>query len=306
MWDLHAPGVRGVEGRAGGLTWPANDQEKAVIGLYTNSNDRSDFTHSAFATLGAKVSSIYAAVAFVTHPDPLLVAARRGCRVRIIVGLRYPTHPRALEELMNQEGISVRYVSGHSFHPKLYLFVDEAALVGSSNLTESALLTNQEVNVVLSAEDPRYEELVELFLSYWDQVEVLNEDRLKEYRRTYNLHSKARSAIEEFNRACDGIGNSTIANVTRHKGRTKSSSELYLHDYRQTYQEFQEAFRTVRRLYEEVGRRRYDEGELPLRIEIDNFLSWIREKHAIGESYLDPPHRAPDERDAHVRSLVVQ
>lgn len=64
--------------------------------------------------------------------------------------------PAAFRELLNLEGVNV-YVhpdSGPGFHAKGYIFEQEAsttAIVGSSNLTESALLRNHEWNLRFSA-----------------------------------------------------------------------------------------------------------------------------------------------------------
>src|SRR5690606_28779967 len=65
--------------------------------------------------------------------------------------------PAAFRELLNVPGIEVYvYEDGtrRGFHAKGYLFEQAAsttAIVGSSNLTESALLTNQEWNLRFSA-----------------------------------------------------------------------------------------------------------------------------------------------------------
>ncbi len=62
--------------------------------------------------------------------------------------------------------------------------------------------------------------------------------------------------------------------------------------YHATYQQFLDSYRTVERVYISQGRRKYDENILPIRIEIDNFLSWVRESKTTGESYLNEPLRA--------------
>ena len=64
--------------------------------------------------------------------------------------------PGAFQELLNltRLGIDVRVHSAEAFHPKGYLFRHEdslTAMVGSSNLTESALVTNHEWNLKVTA-----------------------------------------------------------------------------------------------------------------------------------------------------------
>lgn len=65
--------------------------------------------------------------------------------------------PRAFDELLNLKtalGIDVRIHQAGAFHPKGYIFNDEhtvTALMGSSNLTEAALVTSHEWNLRVSA-----------------------------------------------------------------------------------------------------------------------------------------------------------
>lgn len=65
--------------------------------------------------------------------------------------------PRAFEELLNlkeQFGIEVRRHEARSFHPKGYVFEQQnciTAIIGSSNLTSSALSQNHEWNIKVSA-----------------------------------------------------------------------------------------------------------------------------------------------------------
>lgn len=65
--------------------------------------------------------------------------------------------PAAFEELLNLRnlGIDVRVHSSHSFHPKGYVFTSAdsvTAMVGSANLTETALVTNHEWNLRVAAQ----------------------------------------------------------------------------------------------------------------------------------------------------------
>ncbi len=64
--------------------------------------------------------------------------------------------PASFVELMNLEqlGIEVRLHSSPAFHPKGYIFEHAdavTAMVGSSNLTENALVTNHEWNLKVTA-----------------------------------------------------------------------------------------------------------------------------------------------------------
>jgi len=93
-----------------------------------------------------------------------------------------------LKDLLGREGIQIRFVNDRSFHPKLYIFGGTCAIVGSSNLTDAALMTNQEVNVLIDPEDDRYSDLISLFVVWWDQSKVFDEERLREYADIYNRY----------------------------------------------------------------------------------------------------------------------
>ena len=158
--------------------------------LYTNSSNRRDFFINAFSIFGSKPCDVYIATAFFTFSTPLINLSEGGCRIKIIVRLGYPTKPEALKDIVGKEGIQVRFVNDRSFHPKLYIFGANCAIVGSSNLTEAALKTNQEVNIVINSGDHRYEDLVSLFVDWWDQSKVLDTDTLKNYSKLYDKYRK--------------------------------------------------------------------------------------------------------------------
>lgn len=201
----------------------------------------------------------------------------------------YPTKPEALKDIVGREKIQVRFVNDRSFHPKLYIFGGTCAIVGSSNLTEAALMTNQEVNVVIDSGDHRYEDLVSIFVDWWDQSKVLDDDTLKIYSKIYDMHRNRNdneNIIEDELRKKQG--RVSIQNIKRGI-KDPSKSEIYLDQYRSDYQGFLDAYKTVERVYINTGDRKYDESQLPLRLEIDSYFSFIREKKAKKDSYLKEP-----------------
>src|SRR5689334_10514024 len=115
-------------------------------GLYTNRNGRGDFVRNAITHYAGSADNIYAAVAFFTESN-LVKELLNTNRIRLIVRLGFPTSPVALAELMLLSNIEIRYFTDKSFHSKLYIFGDRIALVGSANLTRTAVMTNQEVVV---------------------------------------------------------------------------------------------------------------------------------------------------------------
>ncbi|WP_298831107.1 DEAD/DEAH box helicase family protein [uncultured Planococcus sp.] len=126
-------------------------------------------------------------------------AAERGVSIKLLVGdYLFVTQPDALqlllEELHSAE-IRIWRSGSTSFHPKSYLFRGTDAshlIVGSSNLSSSALTTGVEWNLIAptSVDAEVFEEAVIQFLKnfYAEQTVSLNAETLAEYR---SLHKAA-------------------------------------------------------------------------------------------------------------------
>ncbi|MCU0649386.1 MAG: phospholipase D-like domain-containing protein [Gemmatimonadaceae bacterium] len=280
-----------------------HDETRSRIALYTNSNTRRDFLRSAFDTFSSCPQNVLVAVAFLTDAEPLLHLAERGSRLKIIVRLGYPTRPSALRKMLGVEGIQLRGTSQTTFHPKLYIFPRDGAIVGSSNMTQAALNGNQEVNVVIPPTDPCFEELTAVFTEYWDQVEPIEASTLDAYQGMLDRFKASRKELEELETLTQNLLARRIANIDRGK-RARARSDFFIEEYRAEYQEFLSAFLTVQRLYDATGRRKYSEVELPLRIEVDAFLGWVRSRYTKGESYLEEPLLAGDALEHKINSAL--
>ena len=255
------------------------------LSLYSNRNSHRDFIQNAINTLITKANNINIAVAFLTDTDVLENLSKQGCKVRIVVRLGFPTSPNALASLLKITNIEARFFSDRSFHPKLYIFGSSGALVGSANLTHSAMTTNQEIMVHIDAEDNIFTELVDLFSEYWEEAKVLTQQTVEDYKIIYDsfksLSSDASRLETEVHKK---IGNVVGFNIGREKIK-QSKANIFIEDYRKTYQESVSAFNTIRQVYEKVGKRKKTESVIPLRLEIDSFISFVRDKHAKKESW---------------------
>jgi len=274
-------------------------------GLYTNRSYRCDFVRDAIIRYAEDVDSIFAAVAFFTESN-LIKELLIGKRIRLIVRLGFPTSPYALAELMNKSSIEIRYFTDRSFHSKIYIFGDHVALVGSANLTRSAVLTNQEVVVAIPSDDIRFLELAELFSEYWGDAKVLTKDELDKYSLNYHKFAQLQKGIEDFdNDVIDRIGNVVAKNINR--GTKKESQEnIFLDSYQKTYQEAISAFNIIRSVYESVGNRKVSEETIPIRLEIDSFVSYVRERHAQVESWKNAPMMSGKEQQDKIKYLVEE
>ena len=274
-------------------------------GLYTNRNSRSDFVRNAITHHAAGVDNIFAAVAFFTEAN-IIQELLTEKRVRLIIRLGFPTSPTALAALMDRKNIEIRFFTDKSFHSKIYIFGDHVALVGSANLTRAAVWTNQEVVATIPSDDMRFPELAGLFAEYWQDARVLTKEELDKYSAFYQRFLRLQKDVEDFdNGVIDKIGHVVAKNVNR--GKTKESQEnIFLESYRKTYQEAISAFDVIRSVYEGVGKRKVPESKLPVRLEIDSFISFVKEEYGKKESWHETPIITGQEQKNKIMNLVEE
>lgn len=119
-----------------------------------------------------------------------------GKKIRILTSTYLQiTEPKALRRLMELENIEVKCLEtgSLSFHPKAYLFYrssgQHTAIIGSSNMTRSAIESGHEWNVKLPdmIHLPIYQSAHELFETMWndEQAVILTEEWLAAYEARY-------------------------------------------------------------------------------------------------------------------------
>lgn len=153
--------------------------------------------------------SIYLLISFTMESGVRLLtpflrdAAERGADVKILTGdYLYVTQPDALAALGQiHPTIAVRLWNsrGTAFHPKAYLFrksdADDVLIVGSSNISQSALTTGVEWNLSLAAANHReiaIDEAEDLFLNmfYAEQTVPVNPISIVQYRQIYEAYHR--------------------------------------------------------------------------------------------------------------------
>jgi HKD family nuclease len=281
-------------------------RESSVNVVFANRTEKKDFVVNEIERLGATDRDVYIAVAFFTESNVVKRLIEKGCRVQMVIRLGFPTSPRAIDEVMALPNVQLRVYSARSFHPKLYIFGSEVALIGSANLTHAAIWSNQEVVVSVNAEDERFSELAMVFDEYWDGAEVPTQEQLKLYKQLYSSFSKLEDAADALaDEAANKLGNTAPANINRgEKKRGKQS--LFLSHFRKAYQEGVAAFDIIRKVYRASGYRKVDEAAIPLRLEIDSFISFVRERIATGESWESTMIRTPVEQEPAIAELIEQ
>lgn len=270
-------------------------------GLYSNRSSCHDFVANALSKYG-QGCDLFIATAFFTDHEKVLELVEHGCRVQMIVRLGPGTSSSALQKLQNRPGVQIRYFNDQSFHPKLYIFGATVALVGSSNLTKSGMQTNQEIAVTVEADDQRFNELNQIFWLYWSEAKVLTDEDLLIFQSIEHDHRE--EGNHKYERDIEKkMGCHACSNIKR--GLEKVSKDrAYVLSYQRRYQTFQDAFRVVYNIYESTGRRMISEQELPLRFEVDQFLSFIRENHAQTDKFKSAPLLTGHAQQAKIQGFI--
>lgn len=254
------------------------------MNLYTNTKSRNDFIRNAILQMSQQCKTMMIASAFFTDADLVARLASKGITINLVVRLGFPTSPNALRTVIQNPSVNVRFFTDESFHPKLIIFDDDHALVGSANLTKSGIDSNQEIMISIDSDDNVFIGLIETFNSYWDDAKVLTNEVLNEYQKIYREHDQIAKGIAEFNnKVLDKIGIIRTNNITTDV-KIKGSKNIFTHAYQQNYQSYRNAFNKIQSVYQEFTRKTPD-NIIPLRLEIDSFFSFVKDKIATGETW---------------------
>lgn len=99
--------------------------------------------------------------------------------------------PYTFEELLHFKNIEVRIYPNDGFHPKGYIFKQNdrsKIIIGSSNLTQSALLSNLEWNIILSSKNNGQivQQIDDEFLNQWENSFPLTQTWINKYKEVYH------------------------------------------------------------------------------------------------------------------------
>lgn len=266
--------------------------------LISNTNAPNDRMYKLLSDEG-KNTQIYIATAFFSDADLAIKMTENNCTIMLIVRLDYGTNPDSLKKIIDNPNIDIRFFTGNSFHPKFYIFGNRVAFVGSSNFTHKGLTTNNEINVAFDSEEPIFEQLKTVFWDYWEEAEVLTKEKLKKFKEII----KQCNASEPFRTIMEEVGKYEFNNVGREKERG-NHKEKYISNFRKSYQLYISRFNQLKMVYEKTNVRRYP--EVPLRIEVDRFLWWIRQEYAKGESYSGVPEKTLNEIESSLKAYIKE
>lgn len=142
-------------------------------------------------------------IAFITMSGitPLLETLRlieaKGITGRILTTdyLNF-SEPKALKKLLAFSNIRIKLYSKENFHTKGYIFKHSdhyKLIVGSSNLTQTALTKNKEWNIKVSSleEGALTEEVLKDFEEMWSDAEDLTLEWIETYEKIYKKQREA-------------------------------------------------------------------------------------------------------------------
>ncbi|MEE1301922.1 MAG: DEAD/DEAH box helicase family protein, partial [Bacteroidales bacterium] len=187
---------------------------------------------------------LFISVAFITMGGiaPLLGTLKdledRGAKGRILTTdyLMF-SDPKALDKLNGLSNLDVRVFktaeNNIGFHTKGYMFHNNGDLriiVGSSNLTQSALSTNHEWNTrMVSTSEGQYAKDIESeFNSLWESSVCYDEYR-EEYMELFNKSKEDRAELNKLTRTLD-LGYSKVLIPNRMQEEFTCNIEKIIHD----------------------------------------------------------------------------
>lgn len=249
--------------------------------LYTNS--KSDFLKFALEKNIKENEDIYISTAFFSYTDFIKKAVERNCTIKLIVRISLATSMQSLKEISQMNKVYIKFFTSEKFHPKLYIFGNSTAFIGSSNLTQSGLTSNQEINISIESENPIFKDLRTLFDEYWEQAEVLDNNYIQKFIKIEEKYHDIDRNVNNYQSDIKAIKECEFENIAIIGKKKQNKEATFISDFKKKYKIFIDNYKKLENIYKSFGKRK--DASLPLKIEIDQFLSWIREKEAKGNTF---------------------
>jgi HKD family nuclease len=254
-----------------------------------------DFVLNPLNRLITRASRVYLAAPFFTESELVLSTARSGKIVQLLIGLNASTSAQALSEIYGAPNLAIRYLT-RRFHAKVFI-CDDAAMIGSSNLTDGGLKSNREAVVCLDQADDleAVEEAKALFLELWEAADVLTAEKLTAFRVALaSVKSQGPDPDSIIERA---VGRAEPVNI-HIDSRKRTQERIFLQSLkRQVYEQYRPAFAEVAFLLREHRFYRPELEGIGEANQTNRFLNWLRLTHVIGdEAWQRAPLRTDHER----------
>ena len=247
----------------------------------------------------------YLAAPYFTEAKPmvqeLVNAAKKGNRIRLLIGLNEATSPKALRIIHEESDISVRYLTSR-FHAKIYVF-EKAALLGSANLTNGGLRANREAVIMLDREFDTevFEEVRTLFKELWETGQVLTGNVLDVFEKAHrDLLKEKFNSEEKIVTALKRVKSHNF-NIDKHG---KSKERVFVETLRREVDErYLPAFSEVKDILKMNSHRRPELAGIGIELETNRFLNYVRLTHVVGDQvWQSAEPQRPEER----QKLIVK
>jgi len=265
--------------------------------IITNSNKSHDRMKPILLEQAQPGTEIKIATAFFTSFEVLQKMAEKETEIKMIVRLGFGTSPTELRKAYDLKNVSIRVFTGKRFHPKFYIFGTRVAYLGSSNLSESGLMDNQEVNIEIDEDEPVFSELENAFIEYWNAAHKLEIEEVEKFAAIIKNLPPTPEPSQLINTQ---IGNFQFNNTGLEKKNDGLSD--FIESFKREYQIFLKKHKELEEIYSEVGTRKFP--SVPLRIELDKFISWVRETYAKSEAVLNATIKNSSELKASIPPLI--
>lgn len=266
--------------------------------IITNSNKVNDRMKQLLLDQAQPGTEIKIASAFFTSYEILeKMASAEDTNIKMIVRLNFGTDPIALKKAFKLGNVSIRIFTSPHFHPKFYIFGSRIAYLGSSNFTNRGLMDNQEINIEIDEDEPVFSELEDIFIDYWNSAHPLEENDIIHFEKLV----RGLANPDPSNRIKDIIGDFYYNNIGREEV-AKSSSQVFIEGFKREYQIFLKKHAKLESIYKNTHIRKFP--SVPLRIEIDRFIWWVREKYASDKEVHKAKIKTSSELEQSIPQLI--
>ncbi|WP_353934354.1 phospholipase D-like domain-containing protein [uncultured Brachyspira sp.] len=181
---------------------------------------------------------IYIATAFFSDIDFIKKAIDKNCNIKLIVRISLATSMQRLKEISEMNNVNIRFFTSNKFHPKLYIFGNSIAFIGSSNLTQSGLKSNQEINISIESENTIFDDLQSLFDEYWEQAEVLDNNYIQKFIEIEEKYYDIYRNLNNYQNDIKEIKECEFENITIVGKKKQSKEATFISDFKKKYQLF--------------------------------------------------------------------
>ncbi len=153
--------------------------------LFTNSIDKEDYLINTLLNY-SNCPRVSIAAPFFTENEFLNKLIDNNSKIRLVVRLCIATSYFALEKIINNPNITIKFFTEQNFHSKIFVFDELYIIVGSSNFTNGGLKNNREINFGIPYDDTCFDDLNKLYEEYWRAATTLTKERLDRFKEIIN------------------------------------------------------------------------------------------------------------------------